>query len=291
MTERLISRRGIALTALLAISALLVGCEGAVTVDLSTEAPARREIQQVVVSIVGLEFRTSGGGTQRLEFRDSTSFDLLDSVDGNPLRMFTDEELPDDQYTGVRLLFDTDDEGAQVVTLNGGVFPIVYADGQYADVNFEVDENDSSNESLVLTIDLRQSLTFDDDENEYTLTPVLRSVRTEDAGQISGTVTISCPGSSSLVTGGAVYLFRGEDVTPDDVDRTGVEPFATTAVTNPVGGTGGYTLRFIPEGDYTVAATCRGNEEDPADNDELDFRGADSVQLDEAESLQLNLDN
>jgi hypothetical protein len=270
--------------------ALLAGCEGSVTVDMSTEPAARRDIQQVVVNIIGVEFRKSSGDTARLEFRDSTPFDLLNSVSASPLRLFTDEQLPDGTYTGLRLLLDAEDVGRVVVSA-GGQFQLLYAAGNFANVNFTVDKDKSTKESLVVTMDLRQSLSFNDNTNDYTLTPVLRAVRSEDGGQISGTVTVSCPANTSLANGGAVYLFQGEDVTADDIDGAAAEPFATTVVTSVIGAAASYTLRFLPQGNYTVAATCRGNEEDPKKNDDLGFRGTDSVALDEAESLQLNLTN
>lgn len=52
------------------------------------------------------------------------------------------------------------------------------------------------------------------------LTPALRSVRTEVAAELSGTVEVSCPTDTTLSDGGAVCLFEG----------SGVEPYGTTRV-------------------------------------------------------------
>lgn len=264
---------------------LLAGCQGQVSVDLGTDAPADRDIQQVTASIAGLEFRKDDGSLETLSFNNSELVDLLDYLDGSPIRLFTDEELPEGDYSGVRLVFDTDAaDDTQVVDVNNNATPLVVTAGNYADVDISVDEDSSSSDSITLTLDLRQSLSLDSDGDEYTLQPFLRSVSTDDAGQITGTVNVTCPTGSTLAQGGAVYLFQGEDVVPDDRDGTGVEPYATTEVST----AGGYTLRFVPSGDYTIAVTCSGDEEDPASNDDLTFRGTDNVQLDRNESLRFD---
>ena len=72
--------------------------------------------------------------------------------------------------------------------------------------------------------------------------------------------------------------------------RSTIEPFATTRVA--ASGTGGfqYTLRFLPADDYTLAFTCRGNREDVAIDDDLDFSNVQNVTLDDAETLQRDID-
>ncbi len=58
---------------------------------------------------------------------------------------------------------------------------------------------------------------------------------------------------------------KGSDITPDDIDGSGVEPFATAPVfTATTGGGFFYSLRYLPAGDYTLAVSCSGNDEDPS---------------------------
>ncbi|HET7204879.1 MAG TPA: DUF4382 domain-containing protein [Steroidobacteraceae bacterium] len=271
----------------------LAGCEGGTfTGDLATDAPADPDIVEVRVSLRGVRFRQSGGGTTTLEFNDPEPVDLLTFADGDPLRLFTDESLADGNYTGVRLIFeDEDDVDGTVVDAGGGEFPVVLDEGAYADVGFTVTDDESNSHALTLVLDLRQSLSFDDSEDEYTLTPVLRAVKTDKAGRITGLVTFDCPDGESLERGGAVYLFQGRDVEPDDLDGAGAEPHATTRVRHDSStGDFGYALRHLAPGDYTLALTCEGDEEELGVDDGLSFRKVRNLSLRSDESLELDLD-
>jgi hypothetical protein len=140
-----------------------------------------------------------------------------------------------------------------------------------------------------LLLDLRQSLSFDNDTDEYTFTPVMRAVDTTEASRIDGDVSVTCPAGDSL-SQGAVYLYSGRDVTPDDLDGAGVEPFATAPVfTTTAGNAFFYSLRFLPEGDYTLALTCIGNDDDPVTDEDLEFRNIINVELDRNETITLDL--
>ena len=282
---------GIRRRATTALSALLLlaGCDGRFTADLGTEVPADPQIAQLRVSLLGLEFRKEDGAAATLEFSAGEPLDLLDLSTGEPLRLFTGEQLSSGRYTGVRLLFDEGDDPT-VTTTGGDVFPVVLVDGAFAVVDFTVKDDESSQESLTLTLDLRQSLAFDEVEDEYTLIPHLRAVRSGDAAQIAGGVNVACPAGTSLILGGAVYLFVGTDVTPDDIDGVAPEPYATTAVL-PDANSGelAYALRFLAPGDYTLAPTCRGNEDEPDADDDLEFGDAGNATVDAGEVLQRNL--
>lgn len=284
------SRAGIARVGLLALFALLAGCEGEITMDLGTELPANPNIDQVVASVRGLQFTTSSGATETLEFRDSEQLDFIDYADDSGvLRMFTSERLSEGNYTGVRLLFDGDASDEAFVNVNGTQFPLNPVDGDYAPLSFEVEDNESSSDSFTLLLDLRKSLSFDDDSDEYTLTPVMRAVQTEDMSRIEGNVSVTCPSGDSLARG-AVYLFEGRNVTPDDIDGAGVEPFATAPIfTSQNGGSFFYALRYLPAGDYTLAVTCIGNDEDPSTNEDLEFRNIINVSVDDGEIVTRNL--
>jgi hypothetical protein len=103
--------------AVAALALLLSGCDAAwITVDLGTEPPADPGISAVQVNLLGLEFRKGDSTAATLEFRDGEIVDLLNLRDADPLRLFTNEELPVGTYTGVRLLFDSDQDQSRVTT-------------------------------------------------------------------------------------------------------------------------------------------------------------------------------
>jgi hypothetical protein len=281
----------LARVSLLALFGLLAGCEGDVTMDLATELPADPAVTQVVANVRGLEFTTSSGATKTLEFTDSEAMDFIAMASDNGLvRLFTSETLPEGSYTGVRLLFDEDRRDDAFVTLsNGTEFPLNLAESDYAPLSFNIDDNDNSSDSFTLVLDLRQSLSFNDDNDEYTLTPVMRTAVTADMSRIDGNVSVSCLAGDSLGRG-AVYLYQGQDVTPDDIDGADVEPFATSPLfTNTNGQSFFYSLRYLPAGDYTVAVTCNGNDDDPLADDDLRFRDSANIELDEGENITFDL--
>ena len=269
---------------------LLAGCEGTFTNDLATDPPADPDVAEVSVGLLGLEFQSAGGGTRTLDFRDADPVDLLELADGEPLRMFTDETLDAGTYTGVRLLFDEDFD-ATVTDVDGAEFPLVLAEGAYAPVDFQIEEDDRSSHAYTLTLDLRQSLAFEEGADEYTLTPVLRAVRSNRTADLSGSIDVDCGNDDSLELGGAVYMFAGRDVTPDDLDGAGAEPYATTRVTvATVGGEVRYALRHLEPGDYTMTVTCRGDVEVLGQDDDLGFRGTRNVALEAGESREVDFD-
>lgn len=269
---------------------LVAACDARFTADLGSSPPADPAISNVRANLRGLEFREADGGTATLEFSSGEVIDLLGLRTGDPLRLFTDEQLSAGHYTGVRLLFDTNEDPNRVTTAVGGQFPLVLAEGAYAAVDFQVQEEERSDEALTLILDLRQSLSFDETDADYTLTPRLRAVRTDEAAAIEGAVTAACPAGTSLASGGAVYLYTGRDVQPDDLDGAGAEPFATTTVEpSPVTGFS-YALRFLPPGPYTLALTCNGDEDVVAVDDEVAFGVSENVELDEGELRRVDID-
>lgn len=272
------TRSPTALLALAAAAFLLAGCQGSVTLDLNADAPANPQVSSVPVDIAGVEFERADGSSEKLEFTSNLRTDLIDVMDDNALRLFTNESLSEGSYTGVRLLVEQDD-AAEVVRIDGTRFALLVAEGAYTPVEITVAEDESTRESLALTLDLRKSLSFDADANEYTLTPALRVVHTDEAGQVSGTVAVTCPVGTSLQQGGAVYLFEGEDVEPDDIGGAGEDPYATTTVVTGFA-QATYALRLLPPGDYTLALTCNGDADEPSTDDDVEFVSPVNVSID-----------
>jgi len=256
-------------------------------VDLAADAPADARVSSVVVDVAGVEFRRSDGTTEKLEFTQADRKDLLDNT---AFRMFTNEQLGEGTYTGVRLLLE-DNNANSVSRSDSRQFPLNIAEGEYAEIDLTVVKDESSRDGLALSLDLRKSLSFNDDNDEYTLTPALRSTPADKAAQISGNVDVRCPAGSSLAQGGAVYLFTGEDIEPNDIGSA-VQPYATAAViADQVFGFSTYSLRYLTPGDYTIAVTCNGDEDEPGVDNDIDFVGTANVSVDDAETLTRDLSN
>ena len=77
--------------------------------------------------------------------------------------------------------------------------------------------------------------------------------------------------------GNVVYVYRGGNTTPDDLGSFG-EPVTTAPVSsNPEkAGAYTYTVHFLDPGDYTVAFTCQGIDDDPS-SDAGSGEGAEAV--------------
>lgn len=256
----------------------LGGCRGSVNMDLTADAPADPRIAGINVDILGAEFARTDGGTEKLEFATGERTDLILLLDDGSLGLFTNEELPEGTYSGVRLLLEDNDD-ATVVTSDGAEYPLLLAAGVYAPVDFTVEEDQSSSHDLLLTLDLRKSLSFDDANDEYTLTPTVRAIDPDDIGQVAGNVTTTCPPGTSLQEG-AVYAFEGEDIDPDDIDGADPEPYATTSVVSNFGTAFSYALRALPPGDYTLALTCNGDDDAPSGSDDVRFQRTVNVSVD-----------
>jgi hypothetical protein len=282
-------RTALASGLLVLVGLALGGCRGSVSTDLTADAPADAEIAGINVDVLGVEFQRSDQTTEKLEFTAGEPTDLITLLEDGSFRLFTDEELTEGSYTGVRLLLEESDD-ATVVLIDSNEFPLRLVEGTYAPVDFTVEEDQSSNRSLLLTLDLRKSLSFSEDDQEYTLTPVLRAVDPEDAGQVSGNVNVTCPAGTSLEEGGAVYAFEGEDIEPTEIDGTDPEPYATTTVVSDLGGPFTYALRALPSGDYTIALTCNGNDDTPSAGDDIRFQRTSNVSVD-ADTVTHNFTN
>ncbi|MFL6549145.1 MAG: DUF4382 domain-containing protein [Povalibacter sp.] len=284
--------RTVLLVPLLAVLGLLLaGCKGSVTADMAADAPADKQVTGVRVDIAGLEFKRSDETTEKLEFATTESADLMQLVElQDSLRLFTAETLPEGSYVGVRLLLADDQQNASVSRLDGTQFDLNLAEGDYTAIDFTVEKDKSSSASLSLTLDLRKSLAFSADDSNYTLTPVLRSAVTDEAAQVSGLVSATCPVGTSLAQGGAVYLFKGQDVDPNDLGSA-AEPFATSAVTTTsLNDQFSYGLRFLPPGDYTIALTCNGDTDELGSDDDIAFVATTNIQLSSAETATHNFE-
>ncbi len=79
---------------------------------------------------------------------------------------------------------------------------------------------------------------------------------------------------------GAVYIYAGSNVTPDDIDTTLPDPITTAMVKlDSTSGDYEYKAAFLEAGSYTVAFTCDAVQDDPGSDDVLVFVGTETVSV------------
>jgi hypothetical protein len=262
------------------------GSTGLLTVAL-TDSPVT-DAAHVVVEFTGVEVQSSSGTRTRFDFTPPRQIDLL-ALNGGGSEIILDQvTLPSGRYEWMRLMVNADcgtfesylvdtnqvphslhiPSGAQtgLKLVNGFVVP---AGGE---ANFTID------------FDLRKSVNHPEGNGncagDYKLKPALRMVDNNTVGRIEGTINLnlvndpSCTGGNAL----AVYAFDGAYVVPDDIDAILPNPVATVnAVDTDADGIYPYKLAFLSPGDYTIAFTCKAQNDLPDQDDNIVFLGTSNV--------------
>jgi len=278
-----------------AFAGLLAGCEdGRLGVELSADPPAAISTQEVVVSIDGITLRRDDGSEDHIEFDDTLRPNLMrfDNV-GFPL--LDAEALDAGDYTGIRVDYrdsDSDDSDNYLIDANGDRRALkINAGTTFTPLDLKVKKKGKTY-TLQLRIDLRLSLVASG--STRSLTPVLRVVRDSKAASVSGSVKESlisssdCRDGRSTGVGIAVYAFKKLDAgqQPDDYDGSAPDPVASTPVVSDGSGDWRYNIGVLNPGDYTLALTCQGEDENPSlSQDDLDFLDdTHDVSLDDGET-------
>lgn len=257
--------------------------------------------EAVVVRFTGVELKPKEGAAFSIDFTEPKTIDLRALQGEERAMLLDDEEVAAGEYTWMRLkvVADPDVAGDSWITIDG------------ADCELRIPSGDERGLQLIrgftvgvgtttdFTVDfnLRQSVVRPPgqttavpvcDGQAYMLKPVLRVVDSLEVGTISGTVdsTFAATQCESTTTGpypGNVYLFGPvTDTDPgtlDDYDGiwddlNGDDPIAS-AMVDP--DTFGYTIGFVPDGDYRMAYTCDADEPE-VDANEPDLpQGMDEV--------------
>ncbi|AXQ29950.1 DUF4382 domain-containing protein [Solimonas sp. K1W22B-7] len=259
---------------LLACLPLLAACEASLDVDL-TDGPIDGA-ESVVLQVTGIKLLKEDGSTVTIDAE--VEVDLLQYRNGSTLRLADGVKVPTARYTGAYLTFA--DEGSYVGRSDGSQVPVVPpASQEFTGLDLDVGEEDEA--GLLLDLELRFSLDDNVDSlGSYALNPVLRAMDPDQVGEVSGKVANAlvedsdCRQGRSILRGVGVYAYAGNGVTPVDYARdrsSGTQPVSAAAVYDD--GDGGYRYRFayLPEGDYTLALTCKADDERPATSDDLDF--------------------
>lgn len=264
---------------------------GFVTLSI-TDAPVDYATE-VWVQFDGVEFMPSSTSSSqdpiRIMFDTPMSIDLLQLQGSKSKELLTNEILPTGYYDWVRLFVTAVRDGVMdsyIVLGDGTVHELDMPPGSEVGLEIvgglEVIANTPS--AKTIDFDLRKSIVMTS-LGEFQINPVLELVNNEQTGSIEGSVKLSTLLSSMCsdfdpMTGNAVYLYEGFNVTPDDAD--GVAPEHTRSAKVNFDNTSGaftYSFGFVPFGKYTAAFTCEADLDDPESDDVIRFTSTKNVNI------------
>lgn len=271
----------------------LAGCggggntQGSGTLQLGiTDAPVDNA-EKVVIYFEQMVFHHESGDITRDVYDPVTgepgySIDLL-ALQGGKWTGLVDSEVPAGHYSWIRLKIDM---SKSYIQINGNQYGLrctsCEKNGYRLVSSFDV-ESDAVL-LFMLDFDLRKSITepqpkTSGPDKEYILRPTLRTIQTAASGKLAGTVDATLISDLGGIEGCSVYVYEGHDVTPDDiyipldsdVPTTHINPISTGKVMLSESGDYVYSVAFLPEGVYTAALTCDGENDSADSNDDLNF--------------------
>ena len=270
------------------------GSSGQLTVGIA-DAPIDTA-DNVFVEFTGVKIHGTGGTTE-IDFGTDGSgnpitkqIDLL-ALNGGLRDLLLDSyTLPIGHYTWIRLMVNAEIDGVydSYIVISGSPYELYIPSGSNTGLKLNTPFNVYADKTTDFTIDFDLRKSVNNPEGKvgplgpvYYLRPTLRLIDSNETGRIVGILDptiFSALTCSSPEAGYAVYAFSGDDVTPDDVDGTDPDP-VNTAKTDYVDSEYTYALSFMPPGNYTVAATCTADSDDPVQDNNIVFVGASNVSV------------
>ena len=319
MINNKITRKNISLSLLSCFGLAMVACsdsgyvappaEDASTLTLSiTDAPLDG-VAKVYLQIRGIEIKPENGSVKTIDFDAPIDLDVLSLNAGKRMAILVNEDLTAGNYDYIRLLVNAEEgEPNSKVLLTDNTWQSLYIPGESkADLKIEQSFNIDRrrNTHLTIDIDLKKSLTKENNEDGYQFTPSLRMVEEYKYAHIKGFIAndlldsgagcIDRSGDEPQAVG-AVYIYTelAEGSEPQDIQRTGSDPLASASIDyDEVRGEFHYTLGYIPvDATYSVALVCDAGLDNPAAVDELEFLGEPQVvTVDSDETMDLDFNS
>lgn len=239
------------------------------------------EAERVQIRFNGLEIKPAEGEPQTILFSTPKDIDLLALQGVNAAPLISDEEVLAGEYQWLRLMVaaEFDNVMDSYIEINGMQFELQVPSGSETglklNTGFVVPQGGAAN--YTIDFDLRKSLVEPTGQPGYFLKPVLRMVNNVDVGTLVGNidpvlVALACEGTAL----GAVYVYAGADVVPDDVGSS-TEPLTSGMVTEVAADGFVYEIGFLAAGTYTVAYTCDALLDTAESDESLLFFGAQNV--------------
>lgn len=250
-----------------------------------TDAPVDDALQ-VVVSFSSVSIKPSEGEAITFEFEPASSIDLL-TLQGNASQILLDAvDVPSGDYEWIRLGVNADDCNASdpesfIELADGSIEPLFVPSGAQSGLKLNSGFSLATGGlgDFVIDFDLRKSVVKPNGRNCHYLKPSMRLVDNLVAGGIVGTVEADLLFDEGCSDSSAVYVYTGADAAVGD-EGSANPPISSAAVAlNEDSGMYEYDAAFLAPGDYTVAFTCQAAADDAEADDEINFVGAATVNV------------
>ena len=217
------------------------------------------------------------------------SIDLM-NLQGDNSVVFFEQTLAAGTYSWMRLDLDLDVSKSYIELTDGSQHALDCTSCETS--GFKLNNSFSVESEAImaytLDFDLRKSITVAG--NKYKLRPTLRVIANAESGHLSGEVDGTLISNLGGVEGCAVYVYEGNDISPQDIYVPENESIPndqnnpiTTANVDPI--TFGYTVGFLVAGNYTVALTCDAEDDDVLAQDQtLFFYGEENVAIESGQT-------
>lgn len=275
--------------------ALLLACKaetgkGSGVLVLSiTDAPVD-SAEQVIVEFSGVEIQPESGDRIQINYPSPKTINLLALQGGLRATLLEQLDLEVGTYSWIRLKVNAVADGIMdsFIRINGADYELHVPSGSNngLKLNNSFYVGDGEIVDFTIDFDLRKSVhqpsgqTGPSGDPIYFLRPTLRLVDTNESGVVTGLINplifdgLSC---STPELGYGVYLYKGNE-TPDDIDGIYPDPESTATATLNASSDYVYTLAFIKPGDYTIAATCVADLDEPDTDDAgIEFVGVSFI--------------
>lgn len=234
----------------------------------------------VWINFLGIKLYDSNGYQTEITFEEPINVDLLSLQGSNSEEILIEFPVTAKNYS--LLTFNIDFNESYMVTNEGNIalqssnlrnagtilqdLLINDANARLPIMPFSVTEDATTH--LTFDFDLRKSIYEDGVNNIYSFSPAIRSVITEEASHISGSIDQTT--YSSCLADGAVYIYSGRNQSLKDIQGNSEDPFSTANIID-TGSGYTYEFGFMPAGNYTIAIACDAVNDTVDGEDEVNF--------------------
>ncbi|MEQ9563131.1 MAG: DUF4382 domain-containing protein [Woeseiaceae bacterium] len=252
------------------------------------------DVLEVNVQFTGVTLKPQSGDEISIVFDAPKDFDLLTLTNGMTAELLPDTEVPAGPYNWIRLAVNAEFDNVfdSYAVLPTGQVELRVPSGSQTGLKlvsgFTVTQDRATN--LVIDWDLRKALSDPPGQPGLHLRPALRVTDMAFYGTLSGSVDAGlvndadCSNDLVLDTGNAVYLYSGMTDSPGDIGDATSEPLVTATVSQNTDGTYGYSIKYLPVGEYTAAFTCQASDDAPEVDDDIAFSAPQSLTINDGET-------